>query len=693
MSFNSWHPLTTPHSGLLTLTNAYTPPTADSVFGYEAYQYGPNKASWAPGFIQGNLPSNVTRYVTNGAAVNVPSENLGYYFSGMRGIHWGPIFQDEDSANVSANSLISVDMSMQRGEKWANDTIPSRISPRADAQLVWIPVSGQGVLVAIGGVMPPEELSSTGLNDTETSQSKAQSPTFMTSLPIYDIASRRWYLQNITGNDAPGQLTEFCSVVAVANDSSSFNVYIYGGYDGLASSSSPSDDVWILSIPAFTWTKAYSGTAQHGRSGHVCTQPYPDTMLVVGGIHQDPTKCLDGGFIQVFNLTTLQFQNTYDPIHWSYYEVPAAVTAVIGGNGKGSATKTANWDDASLSNIFATKYSKPIPRYFPYTPSNSTSTIGTPTASPTPAPHSGLAGWVAPVLGVVLGLIVISIIVVIVLLFRRRRLLRRSSVETTSMTGSSTNRIIRWVNGMPNAPAHKTDPSVTSTDPDDADVSSPTQGYAEVGGQQRYEMQAVERERPAVEMATPYNFQDHPSYPRSIDYAYGPSPGQPHTGSPSAFSPQTEGSSAPSPYVMPHSPNQIGSSTGSPIASNSDPPRSPSPSGATALSRETSEAARHAQQRPQHKRNVSSMSSDVNEPPSPNQLVSPEDDKRQSLYLASLPKQAPESDGKRGGGSTAQPLVSPETPRSAGLLAGHPTSTGKKSNFGEMLDEHNGQRR
>ena len=143
------------------------------------------------------------------------------------------------------------------------------------------------------------------------------------------IATR--YMQQTSG-DIPPQLTLFCSVVAAAADNSSYNIYIYGGYDGIDASYATSDDVYVLSIPSFTWVKVYSGTSTHGRSGHKCVKVYPDQMFVLGGIHQgDSTICLEGGIIQVFNLNTLKFQDSYSPTTWSEYKVPSLVTAQIGG--------------------------------------------------------------------------------------------------------------------------------------------------------------------------------------------------------------------------------------------------------------------------------------------------------------------------------------------------------------------------
>src|SRR6267378_7521425 len=120
-----------------------------------------------------------------------------------------------------------------------------------------------------------------------------------------------------TSGDIPPQLTLFCSVMAAAADNSSYNIYIYGGYDGVDATYTTSDDVYVLSIPSFTWVKVYSGTSVHGRNGHKCVKVYPDQMFILGGIPEDSEICLEGGIIQVFNLNTLEFQDSYSPTTWS----------------------------------------------------------------------------------------------------------------------------------------------------------------------------------------------------------------------------------------------------------------------------------------------------------------------------------------------------------------------------------------
>ncbi|OAP62255.1 hypothetical protein AYL99_04458 [Fonsecaea erecta] len=521
------------YGGLPRLTDSASPQSAETVLGYEAYQYGPDRASWSPGFYQGNLPDGVTRYITNGAGVSAPSENLGFYFSGMRSPTWGPIYYEDSSANVTANTLIEVDMSVMRSEKWTNTTLPDNIPPRANAELVWIPVSEKGVLVAIGGVSAPEEIWASGLNNSQTSQSEAQSPGFMTTLPVYDIASSTWHLQKTSGQ-APGQLTEFCSVVATAKDSSSFNVYIYGGYDGLNAADEPSDDVWILSIPSFQWVKAYSGNTSHGRSGHRCVTPYPDQMFVVGGIHQNQAECVEGGIIQIFNLNNLEFQNTYDPSTWSDYQVPAAVTKVIGGNAQGGSTKTAAWSDGALAGIFAKSYSRQITNYYPY-PVNG-SAVGSSGDG-----HSGVSKGAIIGIGVAAAVMLILLLILIFLLVRRRRIINSGSSEKSSH--SSNSRITRWLNGAscaavsPKRPPHQMRHSSQGTPPEVQQVGYTSLSEEATPPQQpeRHEMaNNTERPKPPYELATPYNNLGHPRHSGIVDYAYNANFGHTHSQSTSS---------------------------------------------------------------------------------------------------------------------------------------------------------------
>ncbi|KAJ5152503.1 hypothetical protein N7492_009783 [Penicillium capsulatum] len=285
-----------------------------------------------------SLPENMTRYVSNGASVSVPSENMGYYFSGQHGAHWGPIASDDQSANLSSRSLISLNMTDVNDLHWENATLPPQIESRANAELIW----------------------------------EKADPGLMATISIYDIGNNTW--SNTTGDIPRSARTMFCSVLCSAADGSSHNIYIYGGYDGQDAEQSPYDDVYVLSLPSFIWIKVYSGNQRHGRSGHRCFRVFPDQMLVVGGLYRDPSVCLDKGMIRSYNLNELQFQDSYSPSSWEDYKVPSAIRHKIGGSDRGHANRTGPdvWNDPNLSTLFHTPYLRSQATWYPY----NTSSIG-----------------------------------------------------------------------------------------------------------------------------------------------------------------------------------------------------------------------------------------------------------------------------------------------------------------------------
>lgn len=135
-------------------------PDSDTVLLYQAYAYGPDKPLWQRGFKETDL-GDVSPYISYGAAVNAPSEQKAWYFSGMTSpsgevIHYPAWPNGSDLAQNISNHLIEVDLSDQDSEKWTNRTLPSDIKGRANAEAVWVPVGEQGILVVLGGVTYPE---------------------------------------------------------------------------------------------------------------------------------------------------------------------------------------------------------------------------------------------------------------------------------------------------------------------------------------------------------------------------------------------------------------------------------------------------------------------------------------------------------------------------------------------------------
>ena len=84
----------------------------------------------------------------------------------MRGEDWGQITALEAPPHETSNRLVTVDMKEMRAPKWSNTTLDD-VPGRALGELVWVPVSEKGVLVAIGGIKHPEDLFSHGAKFTD----------------------------------------------------------------------------------------------------------------------------------------------------------------------------------------------------------------------------------------------------------------------------------------------------------------------------------------------------------------------------------------------------------------------------------------------------------------------------------------------------------------------------------------------
>ncbi|AEO60577.1 hypothetical protein MYCTH_2309903 [Thermothelomyces thermophilus ATCC 42464] len=466
------------YGGMSAPSTGSSDPPGDSVLCYQAYQYGADKPRFRPGFIDRDLGENVTRYVAYGGAASAPSENLAWYFSGLRSPTWGKIYMPPYDgggatfANTVSNRLITMDMANPVSVTFTNDTLPRNIPGRANPELVWVPVGFRGVLVALGGVVYPDWVNASNPRSANETASREQSPEFMSTIDIYDVESREWYRQKTTGG--PGQLARGCAVVARAQDGSSFNIYYYGGYDGIHMTERYNDDVWVLSLPSFTWVKLTSSQVD-GRAGHKCVSPYPDQMLVIGGypsLQGYLPSCLRET-IRVFNLSTGEWLDRYDPAVYANYTVPSAVVAKIGGSGTGGATATSpspSWDATELASIFAKEYpTSKITTYYPYA-SNAPVDNTNPSVPTTPADKDeggGVPSFLPPVLGVVLGLVFVTMVAVLILLWRRRRLLRKGggAMSEAGTIDTNKNRIALWLRGQNNASPEVKAPTVaTSSD-------------------------------------------------------------------------------------------------------------------------------------------------------------------------------------------------------------------------------------
>lgn len=685
--------------------NVINYPPAQYLYGYKTYEKDPTVQTPVLGSDPSSLtlPDNISRYITNGAGVSVPSEVMGFYFAGYQN---GSDQYDLMTQPVPADSLITVNMASEGQPTWTNDSLSDNnvnVVTRANAGLVWIPVGTKGTLIAIGGVSYPEDLFNHALDSSQISYNENTDPGFMQKLPVYDVANSAWWVQSVTGTTYPPPLSQFCSVMVSAKGSSSYEIYVYGGYDGTAGQSTPkapSDDVWVLSVPSFTWTKVHNGNSTLGRYGHICTAPYPDQMFVIGGM-ADQENCLAGTVIQVFNLNKLQWQTVYDPSVWAEYTIPSVVASAIKSN------PTATWSQPQISTLFNTPYTGSITTYYPY--------------ASIPPHHSNIAAIAG---GAAAGGVCLIVLVLAIFWYRRKH---KKSPHEGDAEVQPYEQVSRWRRGVP-----KTDPSVTTTEVEDNSVVNPETGgyyktaevpgderfphhtptsprpgvFAEAGGgtrrisggqiisprsprspnsgnlgaqeadgEERYEMEVLQSERGSGDMGARQLFRNHPLYPLSVSDGDGRSQasGPSYSGPSHSHSQASRGEASrhvPSPYLMARPDSGITEDTelpASPVRPNhfqhtrnissisaAFPPVSPpleqhatNPMATPPHTSITSEDELDALEafhtgtpqpfRPSHKRNPSSMSSGINQLPTPSGELTEEEKHRQSTLLAKLP--------------------------------------------------------
>ena len=110
---------------------------------------------------------------------------------------------------------------------------------------------------------------------------------------------------------------------------------MYGGRDA----STLFDEVWILSLPSFTWTQVFSG--QSPRFSHTCHLVGSRTMITVGGLKSvnqaqgladtDAPACdweIEG--VGVFDISSLTWGSVYNATS-PPYEVPDQLMSIFGG--------------------------------------------------------------------------------------------------------------------------------------------------------------------------------------------------------------------------------------------------------------------------------------------------------------------------------------------------------------------------
>ncbi|OBT61174.1 hypothetical protein VE03_09452 [Pseudogymnoascus sp. 23342-1-I1] len=224
------------------------------------------------------------------------------------------------------------------------------------------------------------------------------------SIQVYDVHTNTFHMQAAT--NAPTGRYSFCSVGASNENSSSYEIFIYGGDVGSSNSAAIAtlSKVYILTLPAFNWLEVPT-SASTWRNNHKCqkigqksiSEHNQRQMLSIGGDKHpsgvDWSSYVDPwtSSMNVFDLTALTWSDSYNPDAKAYTR-PDIVNRFYSSNSAFPST----WGDAELNSMF--NISVPATTTTP----KATSTP-TPTTTPTPEKEDGSKTSVGAIVGGVVG--------------------------------------------------------------------------------------------------------------------------------------------------------------------------------------------------------------------------------------------------------------------------------------------------
>ncbi|KAF4253989.1 hypothetical protein CNMCM8812_003815 [Aspergillus fumigatus] len=327
------------YGGTVSYTNTSFPgfqnPTSSE---YALWSYNTSNGSWD----QFDVTLGAEYRPAGGAYGEAPDQELAFYLNGYINNGTSNDLEDSDDLLRYLDGLIVIDTHTQMATNISTSSLAN--FPRVRGGMVYIPGIGpKGILVAVGGVTK-------SASDGSASNEGTYVP--FDEIDIFDISSvfegddnGIWYAQKASG-DIPAGRTDFCLVAVSAKDNSSHNIYMYGG----KGANELYDEIYVLSIPSFTWTKISEGKSP--RYGHTCHLVANRQMLTVGGASSDDLSTCDWEYrgVAIYDMSTSTWGSVYDAFA-ADYAVPAKVYQVIGGGPNGNATKKTPSDGFSTPEL------------------------------------------------------------------------------------------------------------------------------------------------------------------------------------------------------------------------------------------------------------------------------------------------------------------------------------------------------
>ncbi|KAF1844777.1 uncharacterized protein K460DRAFT_310690, partial [Cucurbitaria berberidis CBS 394.84] len=291
-----------------------------------------------------------------GLSAEAPDQGLAFYLNGQTDNGTDPDTWVGGDTTTLLSGMMVIDLVHQRATNISTTSMKDP-QPRIGGAMQYIPgLADSGVIVALGGKVYD------GIQTT-TSQTRGRLLSF-DNIDLFDIASYltdsrsngTWY-QQATSGEVPPPRIDSCTAMASAPDNSTHNIYMYGGWDPTGDQTKWYDDVYVLSLPSFTWVKMFQ--ADSPRYGHTC-HLVGRQLLTIGGhnVRRNITNMCDWEqqSIGVLDLPTMTWGSIFDASH-QQYEMSKGLVDKIGGTPQGSnamAIPMNGWSSPALEAIIRT---------------------------------------------------------------------------------------------------------------------------------------------------------------------------------------------------------------------------------------------------------------------------------------------------------------------------------------------------
>lgn len=347
-----------------------------------------------------------------GSSAEAPDQGLAFYLHGRTDNGTNIAAKNSGDVQTLLDGMIVIDLVERTSKNVSTDSMKDP-QPRLGGGLQYVPGIGEsGILVAMGGKVFD------GLQPV-TSQSRGRLLGF-DAVDVFDIASYSskskdtWFAQSTSGDIPPSRI-DFCTVLASAPDNSSHNIYMHGGRDPTSNQTSYYDDMYVLSLPSFTWTRMFKGESP--RYGHTCHLVGGRQLLTVGGStqHGNITDSCDweAESVGIMDLPSMTWGSIF-AAGYRPYELSNNLVEKLGGTAQGNASliePVEGWASEGVKNVMLTSRI--------YSNFNGTISVNRPTAR-----RSGISSRTRTAIiatATIVGTLLIACIVWLTYLKRKRR--------------------------------------------------------------------------------------------------------------------------------------------------------------------------------------------------------------------------------------------------------------------------------